>query len=384
MVLSNFSKIVHSVLFVIFCADLCHGNPFIGLFDPKCVVVQGDCPHENVTFWLYTNQTQSTPLKLDPLNLSPELFQPAKPLYIVIHGYTGDRDYSPNSYIRPALLESQDVYVISVDYGPLVPYPCYFAAVENLPLASKCLGQLINNMVERNIVVNDDIHMIGFSLGAQVAGQTANYLNRRLKRITGLDPAKPMFITVGSERKLDATDAEFVDVIHTDVLGRGMLRSMGHVDFYPNMGPYQPGCRTDNMDDPGSCNHDRAPQYYAESIRNPEGFWSYACPSWLHNLFGLCNPYSNDEIMGHRVKRSASGSYFLRTNEKPPFAMGKQIAQSTKGHQPHALYDYNDLYDEGFEPQLRKAFVDWTDFDFLEFRKMSHFDERHSEALAKH
>lgn len=67
-------------------------------------------------------------------------------------------------------------------------------------------------------------------------------------RILGLDPAKPMFITVGSDRKLDPTDAQFVDIIHTDVLGRGMLRSMGHVDFYPNIGPTQPGCQLENGD----------------------------------------------------------------------------------------------------------------------------------------
>lgn len=112
-------------------------------------------------------------------------FQPRKPLYIIIHGYTGDRDYSPNVYIRPALLQAKDVYVISIDYGPLVPYPCYFAAVANLPLASRCLAHLINSMVDQNVVQNEDIHMIGFSLGAQVAGQTANYLKRKLKRITG-------------------------------------------------------------------------------------------------------------------------------------------------------------------------------------------------------
>lgn len=106
-------------------------------------------------------------------------------MYIILHGYTGDRDYSPNRYIRPALLAVEDAYVISVDYGPLVLYPCYFAAVENLPVASRCLAQLINNIVDQGLVQNEDIHMIGFSLGAQTAGQTANYLKRRLQRITG-------------------------------------------------------------------------------------------------------------------------------------------------------------------------------------------------------
>ena len=47
--------------------------------------------------------------------------------------------------------------------------------------------------------------------------------------------------------RLDTTDAEFVDVIHTNsgkiYLGEvSMLEAIGHVDFYPNGGQEQPGC----------------------------------------------------------------------------------------------------------------------------------------------
>lgn len=44
---------------------------------------------------------------------------------------------------------------------------------------------------------------------------------------------------------LDPSDAEFVDVIHTN--GGGLLafdEPLGHVDFYPNGGQKQPGCET--------------------------------------------------------------------------------------------------------------------------------------------
>lgn len=51
-----------------------------------------------------------------------------------------------------------------------------------------------------------------------------------------------MFITASKEHKLGPDDAEFVDVIHTDCLARGILAASGHADFYANGGLYQPGC----------------------------------------------------------------------------------------------------------------------------------------------
>lgn len=65
----------------------------------------------------------------------------------------------------------------------------------------------------------------------------------KLKILTGLDPAKPIFNFFNNDGRLDSSDAEFVDVIHTDVLERGMLAVSGHVDFYPNGGTNQPGCK---------------------------------------------------------------------------------------------------------------------------------------------
>ena len=49
--------------------------------------------------------------------------------------------------------------------------------------------------------------------------------------------------------RLDPTDAEFVDVSHTDtktilIKGFGIEERAGHVDIYPNGGFEQPSCRT--------------------------------------------------------------------------------------------------------------------------------------------
>lgn len=51
-----------------------------------------------------------------------------------------------------------------------------------------------------------------------------------------------MFIFASGDHKLGKDDAYFVDVVHTDILGRGVLVPTGHLDFYMNGGIEQPGC----------------------------------------------------------------------------------------------------------------------------------------------
>jgi hypothetical protein len=66
-----------------------------------------------------------------------------------------------------------------------------------------------------------------------------------------LDPAGPLFDVDSPVVRLDRGDAKFVDVIHTDIritsfgiVGSfGIGRPIGDVDFYPNGGFHQPGCR---------------------------------------------------------------------------------------------------------------------------------------------
>ncbi|KAM8715248.1 hypothetical protein ACLKA7_002319 [Drosophila subpalustris] len=278
-----------------------------------CFVAQGDCPNKNVTFWLYSKETRNNPKLLDPLDLDPKDFLPKQKVIILLHGYSGHRDYAPNTSIRPALLDNEFVYVISIDYGPLVREPCFPQSILNAPLVSKCLAQLINNLVDSGIVENDLLHIIGFSLGSQVAGQTANYVKQKLHRITGLDPAKPFFALAISGERLDAEDADFVDVIHTDPPERGVLKPAGHVDFYPNfrVGD-QPGCERE--EDPGSCNHNRAPEFYAESINSKLGFWGIRCHNLLPHVFGRCAAGQSQALMGYYVSpifnEAASGVEF--------------------------------------------------------------------------
>lgn len=56
----------------------------------------------------------------------------------------------------------------------------------NTPLVGMCIAQLLDTLIENDVVPLSDIHVIGFSLGAQVAGQIGLFLKSgKLPRLTG-------------------------------------------------------------------------------------------------------------------------------------------------------------------------------------------------------
>jgi len=42
---------------------------------------------------------------------------------------------------------------------------------------------------------------------------------------------------------IDKSDANFVDIIHTNGNGLGLIKPLGHIDFYPNGGIAQLKCK---------------------------------------------------------------------------------------------------------------------------------------------
>ena len=132
--------------------------------------------------------------------------------------------------------------------GPLIhPADYPFIAEIQVPKAGKNLGQLIDLIVSQTGVAISSFHLVGHSLGSHVVGWAGSTVNGRISRITGLDPAGPFYFLNNTENRLDPSDADFVDIIHTDGgnLYGGQLaffEPTGHVDYYPNGGKDQPGC----------------------------------------------------------------------------------------------------------------------------------------------
>jgi len=219
---------------------------FVG---PCLVNTNQTCPDEEVNFFLYTKRNPEEAQQLlvndTDSNLADTNFVAAMPTKIIVHGYNSDMQLSYLVNIRTKYLKRGGYNLIAVDWNRLANAPCYPVAVHNVPHVGDCLAQLIERLRDYGA---EDIHVIGFSLGAHVPAFAANALHPyQLPRITGLDPAMPLFITVNKNEKLDASDAEFVDVLHTNAFVQGQIEPSGHIDFYVNGGSSQPGCATSSI-----------------------------------------------------------------------------------------------------------------------------------------
>uniref|UniRef100_A0A8D8TKH1 Pancreatic lipase-related protein 2 n=1 Tax=Cacopsylla melanoneura TaxID=428564 RepID=A0A8D8TKH1_9HEMI len=245
-----------------------------------------------------------------------------------IHGFTEQATGESGTGIRDAYLRRDDFNIILVDWSSLSAFPWYTNAASNTKVVGHFIASFIRFLVSKGYPL-DRMHVIGFSLGAEIAGFTGKALDiGKLPRITGLDPAFPLYGFTRGEGHLSKVDANFVDVIHTDGGVLGFPIPIGHADFFPNGGfPIQPGChirevlKKTSIERFLACSHHRAWRFYAESITNERGFPATRCPDYKLFSEGFCHEDVTElgEFMGLAVSHSARGQYYLKTKPLPPF-----------------------------------------------------------------
>uniref|UniRef100_K7FB34 Triacylglycerol lipase n=1 Tax=Pelodiscus sinensis TaxID=13735 RepID=K7FB34_PELSI len=241
------------------------------------------------------------------------------------------------------MFQVEDVNCICIDWSG-GSSTLYSQASNNIRVVGTEVAYFINILMEYGYSPSK-VHLIGHSLGAHAAGETGR---RRtgIGRITGLDPAGPLFEGTPPKVRLDPSDARFVDVIHSNaahlpVVGFGMVNTTGHLDFYPNGGTIMPGCndrrtpveKRDHIHNfvftgaSNSCHHSRSHQFYFQSILHPKGFLAYPCSRYDFFQLGLCFPCPSEgcPMMGHYADQFPAKlekihqKYFLNTGADPPF-----------------------------------------------------------------
>ncbi|XP_076647999.1 pancreatic triacylglycerol lipase-like [Halictus rubicundus] len=236
-----------------------------------------------------------------------------------VHGVKDSVDGPSATTIADAYLNRTSCNVIAIDYRQLAENLNYFNNELHIDDVGGAIGNGLNQLVDHGLNTVK-IHIIGHSLGGQVAAHVGSHTKFVIPRITGLDPAGSMFYT---GRYLKSGNAKFVDIIHTDAGFAGQIYSSADVDFHPNGGHRpQPGCPLIpfGKSDEG-CNHARSWTYYAESVLNPDGFMAIQCTSSGQFKTGKCNR-ANVVPMGYATPTTARGNFYLHTNSQSPFAKG--------------------------------------------------------------
>ncbi|XP_023235946.1 pancreatic lipase-related protein 2-like [Centruroides sculpturatus] len=276
-------------------------------------------------------------------------FNSELPTKVIIHGYV-DSILLTTSIKRLTLqlFSVGDYNVIIVDWFIGSTFASYAQAAANIRVVGAEIAFLIKRLQLVKGAKLETFHLIGHSFGAHACGYAGKRLSN-VGRITGLDPAGAYFRNVSRKVRLDASDAMFVDVIHTNAAesifeGFGTNEMIGHVDFFPNGGHNHPGCNTMREKKKSrtflefirpqiECDHRRAIEFFIASIRYPECFVAVSCRSYLDFSAGRCS--CSDEtpcvFMGFHADqfehliRNTSGIFYLDTSSDYPYCAKNRL-----------------------------------------------------------
>ncbi|KAJ8730674.1 hypothetical protein PYW08_002087 [Mythimna loreyi] len=222
-------------------------------------------------YYLYTARNVARDLRIDLTSTDlPEGLKENEGVTILIHGHEGAYDSDFNTAVSRRLLEKNIPNIIALDWQVRASNS-YSIARGHVREVAKELKDFIDWLTNlqstgsepTNLIKATDIHLIGFNLGAHVAGMASRDVTGEIGRITGLDPSGSGWGK--NSGRLDKTDANYVEVIHTDgtgLLANGIGTNIGDIDFFVNGGSNQPGCVSH------SCSHERAWRVYEASVHH--------------------------------------------------------------------------------------------------------------------
>lgn len=170
-------------------------------------------------------------------------FDVNRPTRVLIHGFQSDATADVNILLTVAYLRSYDVNIIVVDWSVGANTINYISARNRVFEVGPLVAELLDFFQENISFDFSRLTIVGHSLGAHIAGIIGKNVRRgRVNTIIGLDPAGPLFDANNPRNRLDSTDADYVEVIHSDTRNFGIGAVIGHADFFPNNGSNQPGC----------------------------------------------------------------------------------------------------------------------------------------------
>lgn len=258
-----------------------------------------------------------------------------KPTVMYVHGYTEHADKESVRTVLSAFMAHGGYNAVFVDWSRAAS-EFYVIPLLLVPEVGRMVARQLDAWHEAGTLNISNVYLVGHSLGGQVAGFAGKFTTKgKVPRITALDPALPGFsVRSLTSSHITATDAQFVDVIHTDGGTYGVSYATGHADFFPNGGRrLQPGCPPNSrmLSDEDFCSHWRSWRFFAESMNaSLPAYYGVACPSHEDFVAGRCDG-NQRVVMGFNTPPSTRGTFYLETEAAAPYS--KSLA-GTKSAQP--------------------------------------------------
>ncbi|KAM4620293.1 lipase member H [Polymixia lowei] len=340
---------------------------------------------------LYTRANETCGQQLSHSNLSAHpQFNLSRLTAFVIHGYrpTG----SPPKWLEDLtrlLLAREDMNVVVVDWNYGATNVNFFKAVENTRKVADNLTAFIEVMQKHGASLSS-IYLVGISLGAHISGFVGAKLNGKIGRITALDAAGPQFTDKPPEDRLDPTDAQFVDVLHTDMDALGYRKPLGHIDFYANGGADQNGCPRTIFSGGAyiKCDHQRSVYLFLDSLNRTCNSISFPCSSYIDFLDGHCMgceqfsaagcPVFGYDVIKWKDTLVSLGQTkaFFTTNKKSPFCRTNYRVDIVTWNQDiHWGYITIKLYGDGKEAEATINHKASKFKKFTETKMLAQFDK---------
>ncbi|XP_022919476.2 phospholipase A1-like [Onthophagus taurus] len=235
------------------------------------------------------------------------------PIKFLIHGWqdsgTGRTFFFYGPFVQKYILTGANVVCVDWSY---YSKQLYGKAAKTLKLTGNLVARMILDMCNKKLLELSQVHVIGHSMGAQTAGFVGKNIQKltngqKLHRITGLDPAGPMFHSQSEYDHLVKTDALLVDTVVTDLLQYGKkYPPLGQVNFYIYCGLNESTI---------VLNHNMAPFYFALGIDRND-LIGKECKCKASKLQVDTCKEEPVNILGENTNFRKPGNYYLNIDQK--------------------------------------------------------------------